>query len=259
MNELEIDEDLRIERLLGNPLLEGIIMALAQIDNLKKSARDYFFQVLLCQHPCPACGGRLWMSAPSRCTCECGLTLDPTVEFQPCPQCGGKLVLRYFHYACSSCDKTVASRFLFDENVFNNEYFQKKMAEARERKKQRLAEMRHWLATTRSAGLDLMGLPALESIPGLETALDEFVGAVADMAPADFLIFGTFHMADYRNHILSDLAECRLFSRITPLCPDPRRDRARRFTTLVFMQHDQEIDLIQHGNDLWVIRHEANT
>jgi hypothetical protein len=28
---------------------------------------------------------------------------------------------------------------------------------------------------------------------------------------------------------------------------------------LVFMQHECEVDLVQYGNDLWVMRHEADT
>ena len=255
---LETNKDLKFEQLLGNPLLEGILAALAQIDELKKSARDYYFQVMLCKYPCPVCGGRLRMNGPSRCTCKCGMSLDPTVEFQPCPECGGKLALKYFHYACARCQKVVPSRFLFDERAFSAQYFCQKMAECRERKQRRLAEMRCWLATSRSDALPLDGDLSLESVSGLDVALDEFIGAAGSVSLAEFLIFDSFYMEDYRRVILAGLDECRLFSRIPPLCEVSRRDRARRFTTLVFMQHEYEVDLIQYGNDLWVMRHEAD-
>jgi hypothetical protein len=60
-------------------------------------------------------------------------------------------------------------------------------------------------------------------------------------------------MDDYRCHILSTLSwDSISFSDITPLMDEPRQDRVWRFITLVFMQQDGEVDLIQDGHDLWV-------
>ena len=64
----------------------------------------------------------------------------------------------------------------------------------------------------------------------------------------------------YRTHILSLLHYHTLrFSDVSPLTGDDRRDKVRRFITLVFMDNDREINLQQHGNDLLIRRyaHEA--
>ena len=62
-------------------------------------------------------------------------------------------------------------------------------------------------------------------------------------------------MAQYRDHILSSLGWGAVsFSGIPPISEESRRDRAWRFITLVFMQNDREIDLIQEGDDNWVQR-----
>ena len=65
----------------------------------------------------------------------------------------------------------------------------------------------------------------------------------------------SFRMDEYREHILSALGLNRmLFSNITPLIDDRRLDKIWRFTTLVFMQHDREVNLTQYANDLYVER-----
>ena len=70
------------------------------------------------------------------------------------------------------------------------------------------------------------------------------------------LVRSDFNLAEYRSHILSLLDHHALrFSDISPLTGDDRRDRVRRFITLVFMDNDREINLRQHGNDLLVQRY----
>ena len=67
-------------------------------------------------------------------------------------------------------------------------------------------------------------------------------------------------MDDYRDHILSMLTwDSMLFSNITPIVDDSRRDRVRRFITLIFMQNDQEVELTQDAHEIWVqkVYHEA--
>jgi hypothetical protein len=62
-----------------------------------------------------------------------------------------------------------------------------------------------------------------------------------------------FEMEDYRRHILSAL-DCgsRMFSNINCVSQDSREDRIWRFVTLVFMQHEQEVELTQYDNDLFI-------
>ena len=43
-----------------------------------------------------------------------------------------------------------------------------------------------------------------------------------------------------------------LFSAIPSLCQDRRKDRAWRFVTLVFLEHEREVRLTQYGDDLLV-------
>lgn len=62
-------------------------------------------------------------------------------------------------------------------------------------------------------------------------------------------------MAVYRTHILTLLRDHALhFSNIAPLMDDDRRDKVRRFITLLFMDNDQEIDIQQNGNDILIRR-----
>ena len=62
-------------------------------------------------------------------------------------------------------------------------------------------------------------------------------------------------MDTYRRHIQSLLGIQTLrFSDISPLAGDDRRDRVRRFITLVFMDNDLEVEIEQYGNDLLIQR-----
>jgi len=94
----------------------------------------------------------------------------------------------------------------------------------------------------------------MESVPGLIQDLDCFIGA--DEAQADDLVFEVdpgFEMEDYRSHILSALGcGSRMFSSINCISSDPREDKIWRFVTLIFMQHEQEIELTQYDNDLLI-------
>ena len=194
------------------------------------------------------------MVGPSQCSCSCGNVLDPTLAFQESPCCGARLVRKTYHYACARCHETVPSRFLFDERVFDPVYFREMMREARARAKRKKEELRRFLARTRSDPLILVEEPCLESIAGLEEALDGFIGsAMIDLAR--FLPKSGFSMKAYRNHILAALGVgSRLFSEISPLAEDYRRDRIWRFITLIFMTQDREVELTQLGADILVER-----
>ena len=69
-----------------------------------------------------------------------------------------------------------------------------------------------------------------------------------------------FSMTQYRGHILSFIGlGGRLFSAISPMVDDSRKDKTWRFITLLFMEQDREVTLTQYGSDLLVERwkHEA--
>ena len=245
-----------------NPLVRGIQQVQKHVDDFRNKARSFYFDVILSAVKCPQCQGRLHMCGQSQCQCECGLTLDPTLEFQISPCCGAKLNRKTYHYACFSCGKTVVSRFVFNERVFDAAYFKEMMRVSRERKQRKREEIRQLLAASRSDRLELMVVPDLDTIPGLVTDLDEFINSQTE-THQDFEtgLRDTFDMADYRYHILAGLGWNPVgFSEFAPLNDDRRRDRAWRFITLIFMQNDQEVEIEQGEHDLLIQRlyHEAH-
>lgn len=241
---------------IPNPLVHQINGILEYVDSYKERVRDFYFQVLLSQHACPTCGATLQMTNISECTCRSGHIFDPTVAFQPSPCCQVRLIRKTFHYSCSRCHKTVPSRFLFDERVFDAEYFREMMREHRDQAKSRREEIGRLLAESRSGTLHLMEEPRLDNLPDLLQDLNAFILSNPIQICGDaFELKSDFNLAGYRSHILSLLGHHTLrFSEISPLVGDDRRDKIRRFITLVFMDNDREINLQQHGDDLLIRR-----
>ena len=194
------------------------------------------------------------MVGPSQCGCSCGNVFDPTLAFQKSSCCDARLVRKTFHYACSRCHQTVPSRFLFDERLFDRDYFRAMMRESRDRDRRKREEINSLLAGSRSGPLSFMEEPCLEAIPGLTEALNGFIKS--EMAGGyKFAPKSRFRMDDYRNHILSVLGlGSRLFSDIAPMIDDSRRDRIWRFVTLTFMAQDRVVELTQYGTDIFVER-----
>ena len=241
---------------LKNPLLEDIQFVQARIAQLKQRTKRFYFSVLLGKYNCPKCSGGLTMTDKSQCLCSCGNIFDPTLAFQKSTCCGAQLVRRTFHYACSRCKKVNPSRFIFDERIFDGKYFSRMMKASRTKKMKQKAEMIKLLIEAQSGELPLLQVPCLESVPGLVHDLDCFVGADEDKADDLWLeVDSDFKMEDYRSHILSALGYgSRLFSSINHVLQDPREDRIWRFVTLIFMRHEQEVELTQYDNDLLIER-----
>jgi hypothetical protein len=148
----------------------------------------------------------------------------------------------------------VASRFLFDERLFDKAYFREMMQESRDRVRKQREEVRRLLAGSRSDTLILLQEPKIEAIPGLVEALDGFIGTNMEVLK-NFLSNPDFNMEDYRSHILSIIGMgSRLFSDIPPLLRDSRRDRIWRFVTLIFMQQGGDVSLTQYGADILIER-----
>jgi hypothetical protein len=255
------DDGVIQRRLNRNPLIRRIFGVIGRVKSFKEQARQFYFEVILSSYSCLVCGGRLHMTGTNECTCSCGKILDPTLTFQKSSCCGAKLVRRTFHYACSGCYKTVPSRFLFDEKIFDKQYFREMMRESRERSKGKKERLKRLLADSRSEVLDLTQTPDLNSVPGLVEDLNDFIGAkTTDIAQVDFDERPEFRMDDYRAHINSILGwDCILFSDIAALIDDIRNDKIWRFITLIYMQHEREVTLTQRENDILVKRmyHEA--
>jgi hypothetical protein len=238
-----------------NPLLIGIRDIIGRVENFKERARLFYYEVVLFPHKCPQCDGFLRMTGLSQCSCFHGHIFDPTITFQVSDCCRAKLIKKTFHYACSSCQGTIQSRFLFDERIFDTDYFREMMQESRKRSAAKREEIRRLLVDSRSDALSLMECPNLEAIPGLLRDLDGFIQLNSDQEDTIYEMKSDFNMAEYRTHILS-LIEIHTiyFSDVSPILGDNRRDIVRRFITLVFMDNDQEIDVQQHGNDLLIQR-----
>ena len=249
-----IDEDSLLLKLKENPLVRSIYRVLGRVDAFKSHSKAFYFEVVLSANPCPKCHGKLDMTGLSECQCsECGYAFDPTTQFQQSPCCVSSLLRKTYHYACSSCNRIVPSRFIFDEKVFDRAYFREMMTESRKRRKRKREEMRRLLADSRSSVLDFSEAPDLESIPGMLEDLNGFIQHAEHIPKYNFDIENNFSMDDYRNHILSVLSwNSMLFSNITHLADDYRRDRIRRFITLIFMQNDQEVELTQDAKDIRV-------
>ena len=237
-----------------NPLISGIGRVLSRVSGFKEMARAYYFEVILSPYRCPECGGRIKMIGVSECSCSCGKILDPTISFQQSLCCGAKLIRRTFHYACSRCHQTVPSRFLFDERLFDKAYFREMMQNARARERRKREELKAIWAASRSDNLILLEEPRLDSISGLTEALNGFIGTGGSGYQESWPRSG-FSLEDYRNHLLSIIGNRSiLFSDITPLIEDCRRDRIWRFVTLIFMRQDHEVSLTQYGPDILVER-----
>lgn len=256
-----LDNGVIQRRLNRNPLIRKICGVIGRVKSFKEQARQFYFEVILSSYSCPVCGGRLNMTGTSECTCLCGKVLDPTLTFQESLCCNAKLIRKTFHYVCSRCHKSVPSRFLFDERIFDKAYFQEMMRESRKRAKKKRDMVKQLLADSRSGVLNLTQTPDLESVPGLIQDLNDFIRVEpTDMAQVVFNERPPFNMDDYRAHINSILSwDCILFSDIAALIDDIRNDKIWRFITLVYMQHDREVKLTQHENDILVKRvyHEA--
>lgn len=246
---------------IHNPLLPKIAEISDRLNSFRKLARNFYFEVILSAYRCLECGGRIKMVGKSQCACDCGHIFDPTLTFQKSHCCGRPLVLKTFHYACSRCHRTVPSRFLFNEKLFDNVYFREMIRQSRARAAKRKEAMMRLLAESRSGTLVIEEVPLLRFIPGLIEDLDDFVGTERQR-PEEIMhdTDADFKMDDYRKHILNILSNnSLLFSDIGPLVDDFRRDRTWRFVTLIFMQNDTEVTLTQYGNDLLVERMSCET
>ena len=117
------------------------------------------------------------------------------------------------------------------------------------------------LAAARSEELPLTAIEEFCLPSGLENDLNDFVGSVpVVMLLTDFTGENEYRMEQYRRLILSRLSDCLLrFTAIPALYPNPRMDRTRRFTTLIFMEQAREVWLEQQGTEILVARYEAHS
>jgi hypothetical protein len=148
--------------------------------------------------------------------------------------------------------------FLFDESALDASYFKEAMRASRERARERRERVRLMLLGTRSDALCITALPELDDVPGLMEALKGFVQGMHTADPVEFMGGDVFDMAAYRRVILDSLCGCTvLFDAIPRVGQDARRDRVRRFVTLLYMEHDREVTMSQYGERIVVEKYEA--
>jgi hypothetical protein len=177
----------------------------AVVERYVDKVRRFYYWVMLLGCRCPKCNGGLSMVAEGKCRCNgCEFEFDPTVEFQRCSVCNGVPILQVRRYRCNDCGKDIRSKFLFDGKVFDGEYFREKMAESRQRKKERRERVRQMLAEYRSSTLPLNAIN-LDAVPGL---LDALNGLTADL-DVDFEVRGRdeFNLKRYETHIQANIQD----------------------------------------------------
>jgi hypothetical protein len=147
----------------------------------------------------------------------------------------------------------VPSRFLFDEKLFDQEYFRERMRQSRKRERQQEVVAREMLRLARSHALVLSEEIDLKSLPYLTEDLDQLAGHHEAVAEHYSLDHGPSYQL-YRRHIISLLKATIRFSAIAPLVSEERLDKVHRFVTLVFMEHDDDVRLYQLDNDILVCK-----
>jgi hypothetical protein len=227
------------------------------VESFVEKARRFFHSVMLLGHCCSQCNGSFVMVADGRCRCvSCEAECDATVAFQRCVACGGVPVLRVRRYECRACGSPITSRFLFDGLVFDAEYFRRKMAESRQRRQELRERVRRMLAESRSDTLPL-GEADLDSVPGL---IDTLNGLTAGL-PEGFTVESRdgFDLHRYETHLQAHVADLPVsLTAIPALGAEPKKDLIWRFIAVIFLAHAGVVDIWQEGQNIMVIKHEAN-
>ena len=165
--------------------------------------------------------------------------------------------MRVRRYLCEDCGSDITSKFLFDGMVFNANYFQQKMSESRQRKKEQQERVRQMLAESRSSDLPLAPVD-LDAMPGLVDALNGLTtGLEADfaVAPRD-----QFDLKRYERHIQAHIQDFPVnLLDIPPLSKNARKDLIWRFIAVIFLAHTGFVNVWQDERDIMVIKHEADT
>jgi hypothetical protein len=231
----------------SQPLLEAAFMIEQRVAVLRGNVREFYFAVMLFQRPCTRCGATgLTMLRDSWCGCEaCRDEFDPTEAFQSCPECDGALIKKVCHYWCPACRKPVKSLFCFDARVFDADYFREMMRESRARKDAKVEEMRKLLAESRSAPH-----PPYDEYNGDLAAftadLDQYVSVPVALEQHAAVNRPAFDMPLYRQHIQELVRDCIVdFDGISAVVQDGRLDRVFRFITVVFMEQDGLLEILQ--------------
>ena len=165
-------------------------------------------------------------------------------------------MLRVRRYQCRDCGGDIISKFLFDELVFDPDYFHQRMAESRKRKQERRERVRQMLAESRSAELPL-DYANLSSVPGLVDALNALAASVDESLAVEAR--DVFDLKAYESHVRAHIQDYPVsLADIPPLGENPKKDLIWRFIAVIFLAHAGVVDAWQDGQEIMVKKHEAN-
>ncbi|MDD5134428.1 MAG: hypothetical protein PHP01_03330 [Phycisphaerae bacterium] len=226
----------------------------ARVQHFFGRVKSFYYSVVLLAYRCGQCNGRLSMISESRCRCiKCGIEFDPTVEFQRCSVCGGVPVLRVRRYYCGTCGSEVISKFVFETLPFEKEYFKQKMAESRQRKNEKLQQVREMLLQCRSQSI-IPEAVDLDSVPGLLAALNGLTAGIDEQMLIE--LKGKFDLGRYQRHIKAHLEDFEIDLRGIPaIIENARKDLIWRFIAVIFLEHQQEVEIRQEGQTIWVSKY----
>ena len=236
----------------SNLLVTGIGEIRSFVQKFKERVKAYYFDILSTRYSCPKCARRVNLTDSSEVSCICGLSFDPTIEFQRSTCCLAGLKRKNLHYVCSVCGKITPSIFLFDEKTFDPEYFKERMQAFRENERKRKQEARELLKMAKSGSLCLTNEVDLDTLPGLTQDLNLLVGIESQEEFA--FLNQTLSFEEYRKHLLNQLNTELMFNSFTSLSLEERKDKIYRFITLIFMEQEREVNLFQYGNNILVER-----
>jgi hypothetical protein len=172
------------------------------------------------------------------------------VQFQRCSACGGVPVLRIRRYYCTDCGNEVTSRFVFETLPFEKDYFKQKMAESRQRKQEKLRQVRQMLSQSRSEAICYDSID-LDSIPGLVAALNSLTQGMDEKLLVE--LKGKFDLDRYQAHIKAHLQDFPIDLRGIPtLIKNARKDLIWRFIAAIFLEHEKAVQIQQEGQTLWL-------
>ena len=223
------------------------------VEKFLAKAKRFYYLVMLFGYCCPKCKGQLAIVAEGVCRCQrCKYECDPTIEFQRCLDCGGTPILRVRRYQCNKCGGDITSKFLFEGIVFDADYYSRKMAESRQRKKEQRQRVQQMLAQCRSEPLTIEA-PDLNSVSGLVDALNGLTAGLN--ASIGLELKDKFDLGRYQGHITSHLgAEPMDLRAVPPLAENLRLDLIWKFIAAIFLDHAGLVEIYQQDDTIWVMK-----
>lgn len=160
-----------------------------------------------------------------------------------------------FHAELLGIDWTLTT----DDDKFDAEYYRQRMAEVRQRERERRMRRIAEVLASQSGDLVVDRPIELDTVPGLTEALDGFVNTPIPLEVLrGFAARSDFDLEGYQQHIVAHLGRfTTTFDAIPALIDNSHRDRIFRFIAMIFLAHAGRIELSQEGDRILMRKHEA--